>query len=172
MPCAGLAIGAGIAGYCAVHVLAYAVVVRHRRWARSERGIFAYHAGSFLVLSAAALVVAAHNPAPAAAVVVSAIATHGIYSLTFLELWSLTQGSYSLSILDAVDRAERGGTDPPWRRLEAIEETKRADRLAALRHLGLVRAQAGGESLTPAGRIVAALLSCIAWTARQPGDAP
>ncbi len=164
-------IDAGIVGYCVAHFLVYAILVRTRRWGRNECGIFFYHLASFLLLGLAVLLVSVVSAASApTALVASALAVHGIYSLTFLELWSLTQGSYSLSILDAVDAAQRDGTDLPWSRLAAIEGTKQDDRLNGLRRLGLIREKADVAKLTTAGCVVAVMLAAIVWTARQSGD--
>jgi hypothetical protein len=74
---------AGAVGYCLVHFLAYIVIVRETLWGRSERGILLYHAGSFLFLFLSALSASGLSiyPSPVA-VVVSAIAVHGVYRVT------------------------------------------------------------------------------------------
>ena len=161
---------AGVVGYCAAHFLAYVVLVRDTRWGRSERGIFLYHAGSFLLVFVSALSAAGLSVGSMpAAIVVSAVAVHGIYSLSFLEVWSLTQGSYSLSILDAVETAERNNADLPWERLLAIEADKRKDRITGLRRMGLVATDGSRVRLTSIGRVFVTILALISWTVREDG---
>ena len=131
-------------------------VVWLRRWTalRTETGIFRFHLFSVLALT---LVTAARLffgciPQPWA-VLAAVVSLHGVYSVSFLELWSLAQGGYSLSILD---RAANGAnlTAPQERReLEQIGDLKRCDRLSALRSLGLVALDRERLQLTPSGRM-------------------
>jgi hypothetical protein len=86
---------------------------------------------------------------------------HGIYSLSFLELWSLSRGSYSLSILAAVER------DPSLQSLlldtanpGAIGQQKRNARLISLQQLGLLNQQG---IITGTGHGVAAVIAGIIW---------
>jgi hypothetical protein len=49
--------------------------------------------------------------------------------------------------------------------LQQIGSTKRGSRLRGLEQLGLVRRRATRLELTPLGRLVAALLALLAWSA-------
>src|SRR4029077_20843025 len=70
---------------------------------QTERGIFLYHFISAVLFAAGALAAGIARFSDAAmAVSVGLIAVHGIYSTSFLELWSLAQGSYSISILTGI----------------------------------------------------------------------
>ena len=69
-----------LAGFIAAHVLAYIAVFRHLKVFAAERTIAIYHGLAGL------------------------LALQYVYSLSFLELWTLAEGSYSLQILLRVSR--------------------------------------------------------------------
>ena len=150
--------------YLAAHLILYFAVLRHLPAFRSERGIFLYHALSALAVS---FVVVASLFVPGSdtdlAWVVAVIALHGIYSTTFLEVWSLAEGGFSLQIVEQVERAEREGREPDSEALRAIGVAKQGNRLAGLAAIGLVRQEAGRVSLTPVGRVIASCFALLAW---------
>jgi hypothetical protein len=150
--------------YLAAHLLLYIVVLRHRPSFRREQTIFAYHAlsavGVTLVAILSPLVTGTGLDLEWIVVVV---ALHGIYSVSFLELWSLAEGGYSLQILERLDRAERQGQRVDLEELRAIGAAKQSNRLAGLSSVGLVRQQGGRVELTGAGRIVGSLFALLAW---------
>jgi hypothetical protein len=141
-------------GYLALHLLAYKRVLLPR-WPvlRSERGIFAYHAGSYLVANLAVAIAVAARPELHCEWLVFTLGAHGIYSLSFLELWSLTQGSYSLSVLAEVDRLGAAATSSRLQELAEIGRGKKTARASALSGLGLMHPD--GRSLTLAGTLAA-----------------
>jgi hypothetical protein len=150
---------AAFAAYLALHFLLYGVVLRHGRLTAGEKGIFSYHffpAAAWVIGAAAAAL--AGGPIGAAHVALIA-ALHGIYSLTFLELWALADGGYSLAILESVESASS---------LEAMERlgaAKNEGRLADLERAALVERHADAYRLTGAGKAVAggiALIVCLA----------
>ena len=100
-----------LAGYVFFHFLSYAVWFRHWRAFGSEKTIFLYHAVSFA--GAVSSVLAASwflcPPGGGWRWVTGAAGLHGIYSLSFLELWALSDGGYSLRILDQIERDRAGG---------------------------------------------------------------
>ena len=155
--------------YCAIHFAFFVLFVRASAWGQLECGVFLFHAFSFFVLAGAAILLSATTIVGAAAVA-AAVGVHGIYSLTFLEVWSLTEGSYSLSILQAIGAAEREGTDVAWSQLAAIEESKRKARLCALQSLGLISEIDGELVLTAPGRAVAAILNAFTNTMHISGE--
>lgn len=148
------------AGYVGLHFATYAVIGRHHPLLQTERGIFAWHAISYLLALLLAAFTALLQP-PAAALILCGLLAglHGIYSLSFLEIWSLTQGSYSLQLLSRIEHcgpltaAEVPGAAD-------IGSQKQQDRAAAIRRLGLARIDG---RLTPAGRISAQGLRAILW---------
>ena len=148
----------------AAHLVLYFAVLRHLPAFRTERTIFLYHALSALGVSLVAIA-SLFVPGSEAdlAWVVAVIALHGIYSTTFLEVWSLAEGGYSLQILEHLERAERRGEEPDPEALRAIGVAKQGNRLAGLASVGLVRQEAGRVSLTPTGRAVASCFALLAW---------
>ncbi len=150
--------------YLAAHLILYFAVLRHLPAFRAERTIFLYHALSAIGVS---LVVLIGLFVPGSGTdltwAVAVIALHGVYSTTFLELWSLAEGGYSLQILEHVERAERLGQAPDAEALRAIGIAKQGNRLAGLASIGLVRQEDGRVSLTAAGRLVAACFAFLAW---------
>ncbi len=147
--------------YLLAHFLIYAAVLRRRPVCQTESGIFGWHVGSFILLGIGLIVGAALSPGPAAwATVVFGIGLHGIYSLSFLELWSLTQGSYSINILLELHRRGgrvRTGDLTAARRLGNEKQTARS---GDLRRLGLI-GPAGNP--TPRGRAAAGVLRLLLW---------
>jgi len=82
----------------------YTALRRRITWLTSERGILLYQVVSTVVLTAVGVITVSRDPSgQAMAGLVAAIALHGIYSLSFFELWSLAEGSYSLRILEHVE---------------------------------------------------------------------
>ncbi|MFI4987422.1 MAG: hypothetical protein ACHQF3_08265 [Alphaproteobacteria bacterium] len=151
----------------ALHFIAYALCLREWGVFQTERGIFLYHFAAGAALTLIALVAAATLASSAAwATAVSAIACQGIYSLSFLEVWSLTQGSNSIGILATA--AAAGGM--PRERLIAshvrIGDEKKAYRLVVVERLGLVRIEGGRVSVTGLGGLLAAFLAGLHWLAK------
>src|SRR3954454_15181823 len=95
--------------YLALHALVYATVLRPRDAFRRERGIFAYHALSAVGVTLVVLARLALAPSlDTLATFVAVVCLHGIYSTSFLEVWSLSQASYSLKILRHVEETGEG----------------------------------------------------------------
>jgi hypothetical protein len=150
--------------WLALHFFVYALVLRHRSTFQTERGIFLYHLVSALLITTSAAfscVLFASEPMFAAAVGI--VAAHGIYSVSFLELWSLSQGSYSLSIM--------AGTRKVLSRADLVDifsrigNEKKEGRIAGLSSSGLVHRDGGSWRLTAAGRVLANLLRVFLWLA-------
>jgi hypothetical protein len=148
-------------GWILFHFFAYAAVVRFAAPMRTEQGIFRYHASSCMLvfLSAAiALVLRPTEEMLAAAVLV--LSAQGIYSLTFIEFWSLTQGGYSLQILGflADGKFFPSTADPRPAELGAAKVRQRLD---SLEGLALIRRDREGEKLTAKGRALAEALRIL-----------
>ena len=148
--------------YLAAHFLVYAVFLRNSAALRSEKGIFLYHLVPATLTGLIGLVYAFTESAqfgfPGLVLVLS---VHGIYSLSFLELWSLAQGGYSLSVLENVARAEANRVKPDFSHLEQLGETKQRERIAGLEKLGLIARSDSSIALTRRGSSVAVLLYCL-----------
>lgn len=151
-----------IAAYLAAHFAAYVLVLRHRAGLRSEKGIFLYHFVSAMIAGLVGAVFAILEPDRFGFTgLVLMLSLHGIYSLSFLELWSLAQGGYSLSIIADVAQAEALGKEPNFSGLAAIGQAKQTDRVAALQRLGLVSETNGRIALTRRGSRIASLLHTL-----------
>ena len=157
--------------YLGLHALLYLLVLRSRETFRSERGIFLYHAASTIVVSLAVLVTGALAPSwESLATILAVVCLHGVYSITFLEIWSLSQGSYSLTILRTVEESAPGAPIDEAR-LEAVGVGKRQQRLDGMAGIGLARRHGDKLELTALGVLVASGLGLVAWLANVRQDA-
>jgi hypothetical protein len=147
--------------YLALHLALYVAVLRNVPAFGSERIIFLYHAVPALTLAiaAAAYVALAHDPAAVAAGVL-AISLQGLYSLSFLELWALSDGGYSLQILEHIGTT-RSAFDASG--MQEIGASKRSDRLESALGLRLVETHGSTFGLTGIGRLIATLFAAILW---------
>ena len=153
-------LAAGI--YVLVHAAAYLLIWRRLPAFGRERVIFAYHALSALLVSALAAIGFLLGPSlETLAAAVAVVCLHGLYSVSFLELWSLAEGSYSLTIL----RRIAAGADADDPTLEAVGAAKHQNRAGGLEGIGLVRRQGERVALTGRGRAVGAALAAIVWLA-------
>jgi hypothetical protein len=140
--------------YLAVHAGLYFAVLRGWRAFDSERAIFLYHFISAIAMTGAFGLWALAAGGPEAwTLIVCAVMLHGIYSLSFLELWALADDSYSLAMMEIIDRGGTASGPALMQRLEAIGTGKQTSRLDALRAIGLIREVGDGSfTLTPTGR--------------------
>jgi hypothetical protein len=156
--------------YLTAHLAFYILWLRHLAILRTEKGIFLYHFSSAVVTGLLVVVAAFIYPEEfGLAGCVLVLSVHGIYSLTFLELWSLAQGGYSLSIIAGIARAEASGEEPDFSALEAIGVAKQADRVTALERMGLVSRSGEHISFTSRGKSIAAVFHLLRrWV--DPGE--
>ncbi len=151
--------------YIALHFVVYALLLRHVRLFIQERVILAYHVASELTWPVLLGVGSAAGawPSEDLSVWVAVLSLHGIYSLSFLSLWSLASGGYSLGILQFAESHD-GFVSPGERRtLEQIGIDKQDSRLKGVQHIGLVTGRAGRYELTRRGQVAAHLLAGVAW---------
>jgi hypothetical protein len=151
--------------YLALHFLLYVFLIRNRPFFQSERGIFLYHVVSIVAFALLALASVSDFSEAGIAVLCALIAAHAIYSISFLELWSLAQGGYSLSILAGAASARglrRTGLIESFARLG---DSKRDGRLSVLSKSSLVRHEGGYWRLSARGRFIANLLEGLLWLA-------
>lgn len=153
-------------GTVLLHLGAYLVRLRDWRPLKSERGIFLYHFVSFAALAFAAIAFCAAFPGDQVlGAALAALSLHAIYSMSFLELWSLSQISYSIAILDAIER--QPGLD--WRTVTArFAETgkiKKSSRLLGLENMGMIRKLGGRVELSPRGHAAASVLVALRFIA-------
>ena len=153
---------AAFAAYLVAHLAAYVAVLRRLGPFRTEKGIFLYHFVSAVAVCSAAALAGFLDPQEfGLAGFVIVLSAHGIYSLSFLELWSLAQGGYSLSVIAAISAAEAAGTAPDFSALAQIGAGKQQDRIRGLEKLGVIATVNGRISLTLRGRGIAAVLDTL-----------
>jgi len=140
------------------------MALRRVRALRTERGILLFHVTSAAIAALLALLgAAARADAAAIAIFIAIVFAHGIYSLTFLEFWTLSQISYSREVLVCAAGHTLTNDQPAPATLISLGEEKRAGRLESLSRLGLVLRTAEGWELTARGRIVSTFLRALQW---------
>jgi hypothetical protein len=145
----------GIVAYLCAHFFLYAVRLRKTKALKLEAGIFLYHLCSVLLAACVMLMLVATGRVERPwAEVTAVLSLHGIYSISFLELWSLAQGGYSLGILLSASRRDAIGTPQELSDLQAIGDQKRQSRLQGLARLGLIKELPQGVTLTPLGQVL------------------
>jgi len=153
-------------GFLAVHFALYAVLLRQLSTFQTERGIFLYHFISAVVFGGGCAAVVLFSDGDVfSSIVLALIAAHGIYSISLLELWSLSQGSYSLSILNGVQCGRIHTRQQLIERFTRIGSTKKLDRLTALASSQLIRRDGAYWRLNRSGALVAAILRGLLWLA-------
>jgi hypothetical protein len=150
-----------LVGFIAAHLLAYLAVFRHWRIFAGERTIFAYHGLAFAVVLAMVATAFARG-AIGFAGLCGLLALQFVYSISFLELWSLAQGSYSLQILTRVSREASTPREEIVATCEAIGGEKKRHRLDNLLTFRLVEKSVDGRlELSAMGAMLAKLLRAI-----------
>lgn len=160
------ALYAAAVAYIGLHLAIYFAYLRGLPRFRQEGTIFLYHAVSCGVFSAAVLlpgVLSADYRLLVAGVGLAVL--HAIYSISFLELWSLSQISYSIAMLAEVARRGAMSADALVRELAPMGEAKKEGRLESLGALGLVRLEGGRYRLTERGKPVAGMIRMLRWLA-------
>jgi hypothetical protein len=153
----------GIIGYLAAHMCLYLLWLRREALFSSETAIAVYHIASYFALVGTLSVLALlRTDAHGFALAGFAAGIHGIYSLSILELWSLTEGSYSLSLLTRINSSEPLVTMADLIDMKRIGTTKRSARQESLRRLGLISSGLDFR-LTRRGRVFSALFNAIIW---------
>jgi hypothetical protein len=145
----------------ATHFFTYLCFLRKKQFMQSEKNIFWWHAGSwllFFLLGAIQILVSMPDFKDPAAAVVLGLSLHGIYSLSFLELWSLTQASYSLQLLLAIGQKKQ--LNSVLRTGANLGRQKLEERKESLRQIGLITPK--GRPSFP-GRLVGMLCRWLAW---------
>jgi len=155
--------------WCFLHFLIYILLVRNRPALYGERKILLYHCGSAFACSfvALALLIAFRCEQRSAMIAAGITAIHGIYSISFLELWSLAQGSYSIRILMGVQGSSGIGRHELHRCFFAIGEAKRTNRISSLSRAGLIVSDGEFWKLTLLGCLAVAGLRVLRFVPRQ-----
>ncbi|MBI2756936.1 MAG: hypothetical protein HYX52_09535 [Chloroflexi bacterium] len=152
----------GASAYLMLHFVVYVLLLRNQALFGRERPIFLWHALSFLAVG----LVVAVGAIGSLETLLAVMSLHGLYSLTFLELWSLSEGGYSISIVRHVDG---GGSEPDMAALEHIGGAKHHARLNSLSRLGLLKVRQETVYLTSLGGVVARACQALRWVANIRG---
>jgi hypothetical protein len=156
-----------VGAYIVTHFLLYVVVFRRVRYFGTERGIFLFHLVPAATLTLSLTVWCGWPPTQdGLALIVGAAAAHGIYSLSFLESWALSEGGYSLRALTEIVRRGSVTASELERHFVELSAQKKMVRMGTLLNLQLVRAEGDRFELTFIGRLVANILALIAKLAR------
>ena len=152
-----------IGGYIACHFLLFLGISRWPGFLWSERGIFLFHFASVLLVAAGLPVLGFFGIGAASlARVIGAGALHGIYSLTVIEVWLLSEGGYTLRILGELARRGSLEAEMLTQAFVDVSARKKRGRLDSLASAGLVRSAGNTVELTRRGRIVADVIMGIA----------
>jgi hypothetical protein len=144
-----------VAMLAVLHTGVYVLVLRNRaRYARSAT-LFRYHVGFAAAIGLLFPVWLSLTPAAdRVAMSVAVIAFSGIYSLSFLEMWALADGGYSIAILRYLHG--RPAAEPDCiARFSCVGRVKQQQRLESLVALGLARRSGDALTVTRRGRGVA-----------------
>jgi hypothetical protein len=148
--------------YLLLHFIFYVFFLRKITVFGSEKGIFFYHfIPAFLICFSSLFVILADSSFLTLQEVVLIISLHGIYSLSFLEFWSLAQGGYSLSILKEIQRSNALGIKPNFLKLIEIGEKKQKDRFNFLKKINLISIEGDLVIISKRGRILSKVLGRI-----------
>lgn len=152
-----------IGGYIAIHFVLYLLIFRHLALFSTERGIFLLHVVSLGGIVALSFGIFLWSPSvDYVALVVAAAAAHGVYSLSFLECWLLSEGGYSLRLLSELVRRGAASLSELEQQFVDLSARKKADRLQSLLDVGLVRVDGDRFRLTRPGWALANAMALIA----------
>ena len=126
---------------------------------RTERAVLVTHILLFAALPPVASWLLPNAGESYFSVLVTFYGIHACFSLCWLEIWSLSQGGFSLQILEQIDR--RDDVDLTAFATQ-IGQEKLNGRLDGLVAIGLVRRTASQYSLSPLGRLVAIGTTAVA----------
>jgi hypothetical protein len=144
--------------WCASHLGLF--VVLRGRLGSAEGAILKFHVGSFCIFAGLCAQVFLIADDGSATVAVGALAVHGIYSLSFLELWSLAEGGYSLQLLAALEPGPASRSRVTSFVAE-IGDAKRETRIRSLESGGLIAKSDDQLTLTARGRLAVGAIAVL-----------
>lgn len=158
----------GVLSFLALHVggigtffFLHVVLLKH--YLASEARIFIFHVAIFLFLPMLSLIVALRLGLQVLPLdVLTLYGLSAIYSLSFLELWSLSEGGYSLQILAAINSGSSGDL---LSQASVVGQTKQTARIEGLIRLGLVCRCDDRLVITTKGNLVAIVAGFFAGAA-------
>lgn len=152
--------------YLVSHFLLYVGKLRQLSQFKTELYIFLYHFVSALLFSMVTVVSCMTIPnGVTTATALGLVAMHGIYSTSFLELWSLAQGGYSIAIVTGLESGAGLTRADIITEFARIGDAKKSNRLSALMNSSLIQRSGDSWELTGRGRLLALLLTSLLWLA-------
>jgi len=143
--------------WCFAH---FAIYVPFRYQLDSELRILAFHSSSFAIYIA--IVITWYMLGGSGTIASGVVAIHCLYSVSFLEIWSLTEGSYALSIMREIYTREKVSIPSISSEFSAVGDEKRRSRLQFLIRIGLVAKHPDRQlELTAIGVVVACILRAL-----------
>lgn len=148
------------------HFLIYIVFLK--KYISSEKAIIGYHFFSAVVVAVCSFVLYVNTGYLLSQISVKMsiiLGIHGVYSLTFLEIWSLTQGSYALTILSKLYNANANHGVTDFSALEQVGAAKQGNRIQHLISLGLIKVSGEKMRLTSLGHMIACFSNGVSYLA-------
>lgn len=143
-----------------VNFLLFVTVFRYRTSYKSESAILNLHIRSVGLLFFIGLLLFSINPGGEYVIAVfTGLMIHGIYSLTFLEFWALSQGSFSLEALKKISHGQFNAEIV--QQLINQGDEKLQSRIAGLEKSGWLRLTHSEYHLTRKGYALAFFLKSI-----------
>jgi hypothetical protein len=139
-----------------LHLGAYVVAFRHRRSFRNNSTVLSYHVSFAVGMGLLLGTWMALDPAGALPTVIGVTALIGLYSLSFLELWALADGGYSIAILRRLSQLGEAAEDDCVACFVRLGRAKQLQRQESIIRMGLIRRSGDRLEITPRGRIAAA----------------
>lgn len=163
---AGLVLLGLALAYCLAQLTAYALALRNLRFFRHEGGILAFQVASFALYSALATAAYFLGEVGEISVLLGVYALHTIYSMLFLILWAICDGSYSFNILREMEKAREAGKvvdDEAIYRFATFKEQEK-DRLETVYKLNLGRKTGENEvRISGIGKLIGGVLELVLW---------
>jgi membrane-associated HD superfamily phosphohydrolase len=149
----------GIIGL-SVHILLYFFFLRKK--VRTEVNILGYHILLSLFLAVITILFLKSQYASYSAIILT-VSIYGIYSLSFLELWTLSQISYSREILVKAKNGIISENNDYFVQLQNLGDQKRVARLNSLKSKRIIFIKNNTWHLTKLGQFIANILNIILW---------
>ena len=148
-----------------LNLAGYFLYLRRRLMQDAEGAVLKYHVVSFCLTAAICGALAVSMDRDGFAAWVAAVCLHAIFSMSFLELWSVSEGSFFLAVMDRLVAWRKTGGGQPFdvSPLAEIGRRKRINRLDALLGKGWIAEKNGMLSLTGTGRAVAGAFNLLRW---------
>ena len=145
-----------------VHIIFYFLYIRNNF--RTEMAIFLYFFLYYLItfiLSCIIFYINDNSNSIAPIILINSV--NGIYCLSFLELWSLSQISYSYEILKRVKLGGISIASKEIIEMQNVGDAKRVSRLQSLSNIKILEKNGSQWRLSSFGKFISLTLTIILW---------